>query len=74
MSNFREISDKFLENQAAIRVESSSDLGAKFVDLSRNAGLRRALGERGHSVLIANRGAGLKILRRIELVLSASRV
>jgi 3-deoxy-D-manno-octulosonic-acid transferase len=74
MSNFREISDKFLDNQAAIRVESSSDLGAKFVELSRNAGLRRSLGERGHAVLTANRGAALKILSRVESVLSASRV
>jgi 3-deoxy-D-manno-octulosonic-acid transferase len=73
MSNFREISDIFLKNQAAIQVESWSDLGARFVELSRNADLRRTLGERGHALLAANRGAAQRILSRIESVLSASK-
>jgi 3-deoxy-D-manno-octulosonic-acid transferase len=70
MSNFREVSEHFLEKGAAIRVETSADLGVKLVELYENAGLRRSLGENGHAILTANRGATQRILSRVVPLLS----
>lgn len=70
MDNFREMSQHFLEKQAAIQIGSSSELGLKFIELFQSASLRCCLGESAHAILAANRGAAQKILDRIESVLS----
>jgi 3-deoxy-D-manno-octulosonic-acid transferase len=70
MSNFREISAHFLNERAAIKVETSTELGVKLVELAQDASLREKLGEGGYAILKANRGATEKTLSRIEPLLS----
>ncbi len=66
MSNFREISKHFLEQQAAVQVGNGSELGEKFLELLRDADARRRMGESGYAILASNRGAVQKILGRVK--------
>jgi len=65
MSNFREMSEHFLHEQAAVRVENWAELGDELVRLFHDAGRRQRLGDRGYAILMANRGAAGKIVDRI---------
>jgi 3-deoxy-D-manno-octulosonic-acid transferase len=68
MSNFREMSEDFLQQQAAVQVRDSAELGRELVRMFRDAEFRRRTGDRGHAILMANRGAAQKIVNWIESV------
>jgi 3-deoxy-D-manno-octulosonic-acid transferase len=68
MSNFREMSEYFLKQQAAVQVKDSKELGDELVRMFRDPGLRAQIGGRGHGILMANRGAAQRILNRIESI------
>ncbi len=65
MSNFREIAQVFLRNQAAREVHSAAeavDFAAKMIE---DPELRRAIGDAARSTVIQNRGASTLTARRI---------
>ena len=68
MSNFREMSQYFLQRQAAIQVNDAAELGSELVRMFRDAEFRERTGERGHAILMANRGATQRIVDRMESV------
>jgi 3-deoxy-D-manno-octulosonic-acid transferase len=68
MSNFREMSEDFLQQQAAVQVKDSAELGSALVRMFRDAEFRQRTGERGYAILMANRGATQRILDRIESI------
>jgi 3-deoxy-D-manno-octulosonic-acid transferase len=68
MSNFREMSEYFLQHQAAVQVNDSAELGNELVRMFRDAESRQQIGDRGHGILMANRGAAQRIVNRIESV------
>lgn len=65
MSNFREISDVFLRNQAAVQVSSAAEAidfaGAMFDNVAE----RNAWGERARATVEQNRGASFRTAARI---------
>jgi 3-deoxy-D-manno-octulosonic-acid transferase len=68
MSNFREMSEYFLQRQAAVQVKDSAELGNELIRMFRDAELRQRIGDRGHAILMANRGAAQKIVKQIESI------
>ena len=68
MSNFREMSEDFLQQQAAVQVRDSAELGSELVRMFRDAEFRQRTGDRGYAILMANRGAAQRIVDRIESV------
>jgi 3-deoxy-D-manno-octulosonic-acid transferase len=70
MTNFREIAQVFLRNEAAMEVQSAADAidfaGAMF----DNAAMRNAWGERGRQTVLQNRGASERTARRIVELLA----
>ena len=68
MSNFREMAEDFLQQQAAVQVRDSAELGSELVRMFRDAEFRQRLGDRGHAILMANRGAADRIVERIESI------
>ena len=68
MSNFREMSEYFLQRQAAVQVKDSVELGSELIRMFRDADFRQRIGDRGHAILMANRGAAQKIVNRIESI------
>jgi len=74
MSNFREMSEYFLQRQAAVQVKDSVELGRELIRMFRDAELCQRIGDRGHAILMANRGAAQKIVNRIECVASQGRM
>jgi len=68
MSNFREMSEYFLRQQAAVQVKDSGELGKELVRLYRDANLRGFIGDRAYAILMANRGAAERIVNRIESI------
>ena len=74
MSNFREMTQDFLQQQAAVQVRDSAELGSELVRMFRDAEFRQRVGDRGHGILMANRGAAQRILNRIESIEMRSNV
>ena len=68
MSNFREMSEDFLQQDAAVQVKNSEELGRELVRLFLDAEFRQRVGDRGHAILMANRGAAQRIVSRIESI------
>jgi 3-deoxy-D-manno-octulosonic-acid transferase len=68
MTNFREMSKYFLQKQAAVQVRDSTELGSELIRMFRDAEFRQRIGDRGHAILMANRGAAQKIVSRIESI------
>jgi 3-deoxy-D-manno-octulosonic-acid transferase len=68
MSNFREMAEYFLQRQAAIQVKDAAELGHELIAMCRDAELRQRIGDRGHALLMAKRGAAHKIVNRIEAI------
>ena len=68
MSNFREMAEYFLQRQAAVQVGDSAELGNELIRMFRDAEFRQRIGDRGHAILMANRGAAQKIVNRIESI------
>jgi 3-deoxy-D-manno-octulosonic-acid transferase len=69
MSNFREIADTFLSNDAAVRVESERDLEEALVLLWSDPVRRARLGAAARALVEANRGAKDKTLSVIAELL-----
>ena len=70
MSNFREIAQVFVRNEAAVQVGSASevvDFAAKMFD---DAELQRAWGARARETVLQNRGASERTARRIVELLT----
>ena len=70
MSNFREIAQVFLRNEAAVQVESAAaviDFAMRMVD---DADLQRAWGARARETVLQNRGASERTARRIVELLT----
>jgi 3-deoxy-D-manno-octulosonic-acid transferase len=61
MENFRDIARLFLDESAAFEVAAPEELAARTLELFRDAGLRRAVGERAKSVLERGSGATARI-------------
>ena len=68
MSNFHEISEDFLEQQAAVQVKDSAELGSELARMFRDPEFRQRVGDRGHAILMANRGATQRIVNRMESI------
>ena len=66
MFNFREISELFLVNQAALMVANSRELADKVKELLNNSLLAKGLVERAHALIIKNRGATNKNIQMIK--------
>ena len=70
MNNFREMAQHFIQAEAGIMVQNEVELGARFIELFRDAASRRRLGGNGYGIIQAHQGAGARILDRIAGVLS----
>ena len=70
MNNFREMAQHFIQAEAGIMVQNEVELGARFIELFRDAASRRRLGGNGYGIIQAHQGAGARILDRIASVLS----
>jgi 3-deoxy-D-manno-octulosonic-acid transferase len=68
MSNFHEMSEDFLRRDAAVQVKNSEELGKELIRLFRDPEFRQRVGDRGHAILMANRGAAQRIVSRIESI------
>ncbi|HEY0157200.1 MAG TPA: 3-deoxy-D-manno-octulosonic acid transferase [Thermoanaerobaculia bacterium] len=70
MSNFREIAQVFLRNEAAVQVRTAAEAidfaGAMF----DNAAMQRAWGERARNTVLQNRGASERTAQRIVELLA----
>lgn len=70
MSNFREIAQVFLKNEAAVQIESASeaiDFASSMLD---NEYLQKTWGERARATVLQNRGASERTARRIVELLA----
>lgn len=70
MSNFREIATVFLRNEAALQVETASEVIDFAGTMFDNAALRQAWGERARATVAQNRGASARTASRIVELLS----
>ncbi|PIQ90078.1 MAG: hypothetical protein COV71_05915 [Candidatus Omnitrophica bacterium CG11_big_fil_rev_8_21_14_0_20_41_12] len=68
MFNFRDISELFLRNEAAIMVHSQDELAAKIKEILSNSPAAREMAERSYGLIIANQGATLKNIQAIKQV------
>ena len=66
MFNFREISELFLANQAALMAENTQELVNKIKDLLNSDLLAKGLGQRAYELIIKNRGATSKNIQIIK--------
>ena len=73
MHNFKEMASLFLERQAGFVVHDAAELKESLDTFYRNPALRKAAGEKGFSIIEANRGATEKIVRRIGDLLGAEK-
>lgn len=74
MNNFREISNYFVDKQAAFLVPDCTVLADKLVELAQNPHLRKQLGLRAFDILAQKRGATLKILEHVRDCLTVAQV
>lgn len=65
MSNFREIAQVFLRNEAAAEVRSAAEVAEFAARMIEQPELRRAWGERARATVLQNRGASERTARRI---------
>lgn len=71
MFNFRDISELFLKNKAAIMAHDPSELAAKIKEILGNALESQGMIERAYGLIIANRGATMKNIQVIQQVMSS---
>jgi 3-deoxy-D-manno-octulosonic-acid transferase len=69
MFNFAEISELFIERNAAMQVVSSDDLAQLLVRWLSDASERSQFGERGRKLVEANRGALKRLLNLVDRLL-----
>lgn len=70
MTNFREIAQVFLRNEAAEQVRTAADVAAFAARMLQQPELQRAWGERGRTTVLQNRGASERTARRIVELLA----
>ncbi|HEV7767443.1 MAG TPA: 3-deoxy-D-manno-octulosonic acid transferase [Thermoanaerobaculia bacterium] len=70
MSNFREIAQVFLANEAAAEVKSAADVIDFAGAMLDNTSMRNQWGERARSAVLQNRGASERTARRIVELLA----
>ncbi|HKR63188.1 MAG TPA: 3-deoxy-D-manno-octulosonic acid transferase [Thermoanaerobaculia bacterium] len=70
MSNFREIAQIFLRNEAAVEVKSAAEAMEFAGRMCADAELRRAWGERARATVLQNRGASVRTAARIVELLA----
>jgi 3-deoxy-D-manno-octulosonic-acid transferase len=73
MDNFREIAATLLKADAAIQVDSASQLGAAWTDLLDNAQRRTHMGLAAREIVERNSGATAATLDRLTLVIESQR-
>lgn len=66
MFNFRDITELFLKNKAAIMIEDQEGLGAKIKEILVNASATKEMVERAYALIIANRGATMRNIQAIK--------
>jgi 3-deoxy-D-manno-octulosonic-acid transferase len=66
MFNFSEISELFLENNAAVQVASQADLARQIIEWLGDASKRSRYGEAGRELVDKNRGALDRLTRLVE--------
>jgi len=72
MSNFRDIADLFISNNAAIMLHNASELNGVISRLLNNPHDAEVLGQRGNELITLNRGATLRNLEVIKEAQSRS--
>jgi 3-deoxy-D-manno-octulosonic-acid transferase len=70
MSNFREIAQVFLRNEAAAEVQTASEVAEFAARMLEQPELQRAWGERARATVLQNRGASERTARRIVELLA----
>ncbi|HVR41353.1 MAG TPA: 3-deoxy-D-manno-octulosonic acid transferase, partial [Thermoanaerobaculia bacterium] len=70
MSNFREIAQVFLRNEAAVEVDNAADVLAFATRMFEDEAAQRAWGARARETVQQNRGASARTARRIVELLS----
>jgi 3-deoxy-D-manno-octulosonic-acid transferase len=70
MSNFREIAQVFLRNEAAAEVRTAAEVAEFAARMIEQPELQRAWGERGRTTVLQNRGASERTARRIVELLA----
>jgi len=70
MSNFREIAQVFLRNEAGAEVRTASDVAEFAARMIEQPELQRAWGERARTTVLQNRGASERTARRIVELLT----
>jgi 3-deoxy-D-manno-octulosonic-acid transferase len=70
MSNFREIAQVFLRNQAAAEAGSAAEVAEFMTRMLEQPGEQRAWGERARHTVLQNRGASERTARRIVELLA----
>jgi 3-deoxy-D-manno-octulosonic-acid transferase len=73
MENFKEISDAFLESDAALQVHSGEELPGTIRELLKAPVTREALGEKARQVIGNNQGAVGRTMEIVERYLGAER-
>ncbi len=68
MFNFRDISELFLKNKAAVMVQNQVELVAKIKEILLNVSAAKEMAERSYGLIIANRGATMKNIQVIKQV------
>jgi 3-deoxy-D-manno-octulosonic-acid transferase len=70
MTNFREIAATFLDHDAAVEVQSATDLIAFATRMFDDAAVRAAYGDRARRTVEQNRGAAARTAERIVELLA----
>ncbi len=70
MSNFRDIAQVFLRNEAAAEVQNASEAAEFMTRMLEQPEVQRAWGERARQTVLQNRGASERTARRIVELLS----
>jgi 3-deoxy-D-manno-octulosonic-acid transferase len=70
MSNFREIAQVFLRDQAGAEVATAAEAMGFVAQMLEQPELQRAWGERARRVVLQNRGASARTARRIVELLA----
>jgi 3-deoxy-D-manno-octulosonic-acid transferase len=68
MNNFRQMASLFLEARAGCVVRDENELHESWVRLYRDPDLRRSMGEKGFSIIAANRGTAGRIIQRMSRI------
>ena len=71
MFNFRDISEAFLKNKAAIMASDQNELVVKIKDIFGNTQATKEMVERAYELIIASRGATKKNIQVIKQIIGS---